>query len=155
MFTIPRPFNHQIFGEIRFLENIFFLEYFFGKTFFSEFENTLKMRRLAANRTSLRQKLTEISILLRSPIWRLFWPPNCYSLDYWYEIWHKYAQLYSTTLSERITILSRKTFLKYFFKWKFCTFFIFLSNSLRVDCISNLFTDFDSTPKNWIVMKNP
>ena len=122
MLTIPRPSNHQIFREIRFLENNFFLEYFFEKTFFSELENPFKIRSLAANRTSLRQKLTEISILLRRPFWRVFWPPNFYSLDYWYENRHKYGLNNSTNSGIRIIIVTQ-IYLKWkIINWKFWKF---------------------------------
>ena len=122
MFTIPRPSNRQKFREIWFFENIFFQEYFFWKTFFFKFENPFKMRSLAANRTSLRRKLTEISILLRRPFWRVFWPPNFYSLDYWCEIRHKYGLYNSTNSGIRIIIVTL-IYLKWkIINWKFWKF---------------------------------
>ena len=119
MFTIPRPTNHQKFREIQFLENNFFREYFFGKTFFPEFENTLKMRSLAANRTSLRQKMTEISILMRRPFWRVFWPPIFYYFSYCYKIWCKYGPNNSTNASIKTIVITQRYLKWKIFIWKF------------------------------------
>ena len=119
MFTIPRPLNHKTFIEIQFLENNFFPEYFFGKTFFQEFENTLKMRSLAANRTSLRQKMTEISILMSRPFWRVFWPPIFNYLSYWYKIWCKYGPNNFTNASIKTIVITRRYLKWKIFIWKF------------------------------------